>query len=94
MLEDGRIAPCHGNHTDSQACGNAAFNSTVIGKVQPGQTKEEVRAIMRHDAERRSIADGRETWGYITDYGSEMMTDIVFTEGKVTGLKQSPWHGQ
>jgi hypothetical protein len=94
MLPDGSIAPCHGNHTDSQACGNATFNATVINQVQPGQSKEQVRAIMRHDAERREITGNSETWLYITDYGSELMTAITFTDGKVTGLKQAPWHSQ
>ena len=91
LLENGTIAPCHGNHTDHQACGNAIFNSKVIGQVQAGQTKDEVRAIMKHDPERRELSGNQETWIYITDYSAELMTAITFTDGRVSGLKQLPW---
>ena len=92
LLENGTIAPCHGHHTDPQACGNALFNARVIGKVQTGQTRDQVRAIMQHDPERREIDGGVEKWSFITDYPSELMTVVIFTDGKVTGLKQAPWH--
>jgi hypothetical protein len=91
LLESGKIAPCHGNHTDAEACGNAIFNAKVINQVQPGQTKQEVRTIMQHDPERRELAANTETWIYITDYSAELMTAITFTDGKVTSLKQVPW---
>ena len=91
LLENGTIARCHGNHTDQQACGNALFNAKVIGQVQPGQTKEEVRAIMKHEPERRELSANQETWMYITDYSVELMTAITFTDGRVSGLKQVPW---
>ncbi len=92
LLPNGTITPCGGHHTDPQACGNATFNARVIGKVQVGQSKQDVRAIMQHDPERREISANVETWSYITDYPSELVTEIVFTDGKVTGLKQAPWH--
>jgi hypothetical protein len=92
LQPNGTITPCGGHHTDPQACGNAIFNAKVIGKVESGQTKEQVRAIMQHDPERREIVEGKETWIYMTDYGSELMTAIQFTDGKVSGLKQVPWH--
>lgn len=62
MLANGKITRCPDWHTDNQACGNALFNSKVIGLVKLGQTEQEVRAIMGHDAERREGSlspDGR-----------------------------------
>jgi len=53
MLDSGKITPCPDWHTDNQACGNAIWNAKMIGKVQLGQTQEEVRGIMLHDPERR-----------------------------------------
>ncbi len=96
MLDSGRITPCPDWHTDNQACGNALWNAKVIGQVKLGQTQDEVRAIMRHDPERREAAvssDGTttETWVYITDYQAELMTTLIFTSGKVTGIGQGPW---
>lgn len=92
LLPNGTITPCGGHHTDPQACGNAIFNARVIGKVQAGQTKEQVRMIMQHDPERREFNGNVDTWTYITDYPSELVTEIVFTDGKVTGMNQAPWH--
>lgn len=91
LLTNGKISPCPGYHTDNQACGNAVFNARVIGQVAAGQTKEQVRDIMKHDAERREIDGNEERWSYITDYQAEQMTVIVFTESKVSGMKQEPW---
>ena len=94
LRPDGTITPCGGHHTDPQACGNATFNSRVIGQVHSGATMQEVRAIMKHDAERRTIEGNQESWGYITDYQAEMMTWIVFTDGKVSSMKQAPWKSE
>ena len=52
--EAGNIRPCHRDHRDAQACGNAIFNDKVIAQIHTGQTLTDVRAIMRHDAERRT----------------------------------------
>ena len=49
---------------------------------------------MQHDPERRELSGSSETWLYITDYSAELMTAIVFTDGKVTGLKQAPWKAE
>lgn len=98
LLADGRISPCPNRltrfHTDPQACGNAIFNARVIGQVAPGQTKDQVREIMKHDPERREIQGTEELWSYITDYDAELMTTIVFTNGVVTGMKQQPWKSE
>ena len=91
LRPNGTITPCGGHHTDPQACGYATFNSRVIGQVHSGATMREVREIMKHDPERRTIEGNRESWGYITDYQAEMMTWIVFTDGVVTGMSQGPW---
>mgnify|MGYP003575017548 CR=1 FL=1 len=92
MRPDGTISPCHGYVMDDDACGAAIWNAKVIVKIDTGQTKAEVRAIMQHNAERREIRDGRESWSYITDYGRELMTTIVFDEnGRVIELKQTSW---
>jgi hypothetical protein len=91
LRPNGTITPCGGDHTDPQACGNATFNSRVIGQIHSGATMDEVRAIMKHDAERRTIDGNRESWGYITDYQAELITWVVFTDGKVSGMTQGPW---
>ena len=51
MRSNGSITPCNGWHTDNQACGNALFNAKQISRIQLSQTPDEVRAIMKHDAE-------------------------------------------
>src|SRR5207237_8305086 len=68
MNEAGTIRPCHRDHRDAQACGNALFNETVIGSIHTGQTLTDVRAIMRHQAERRAVDGGHASWGYILNY--------------------------
>ena len=91
VIVNGNITPCDGYHTDNQACGNAVLNSGVIGAVHAGQSYAEVRSIMRHDPERRTIEGNKESWGFITDYQAEIMTWIVFTDGRVTAMQQAPW---
>jgi hypothetical protein len=53
-------------------------------------TMNDVRSVMEHDAEQKTIDSSSESWGYLTDYEAEKMTWIIFTDGKVTGMKQSP----
>ena len=91
VMKNGAISQCGGHHTDSQACGNAVFNAPLLPKVHAGMTMDEVRAVMQHDAERREIDHGAETWIYMSDYQAEMMTAVTFTDGKVTGMRQIPW---
>lgn len=92
MNADGSINPCHGYKADAQACGNAAYNGSRIGKVAIGQSLQDVRAIMGKDPEERSIRteDGRslETWGYRTDYRNRVTTRIDFVDLKVVGIRQ------
>ena len=91
MNEAGIIRPCHRDHRDAQACGNAIFNKTVIDQIHPGQTLTDVRAIMRHDSERRVVDGSNERWGYITSYDDKVMTWVVFTDRKVSSIEQQPW---
>jgi hypothetical protein len=91
MSDAGIIRPCHRDHRDAQACGNAIFNERVIGQIHTGQTLTDVRAIMRHEAERRSVDGANESWGYITDYDDKVMTWIVFTDRKVSAVNKQPW---
>ena len=91
MNEAGNIRPCHRDHRDAQACGNAIFNAGVIGDIHTGQTLNDVRAIMRHDAERRLVTAADESWGYITNYDEKVMTWIAFADGKVTSVRQETW---
>jgi hypothetical protein len=91
MNEAGSIRPCHRDHRDAQACGNAIFNDGVIAQIHTGQTLTDVRAIMRHDAERRTVDGSNESWGYITNYNDKMMTWIAFTDRKVSGVTVQPW---
>jgi hypothetical protein len=90
MNEAGAIPPCHGDYRDAQACGNAIFNESVIAQIHNGQTLTDVRAIMRHEAERRTVDGSNESWGYVTDYNDKVMvmTWIAFTERKVSGVTQ------
>jgi hypothetical protein len=91
MNEAGNIRPCHRDHRDAQACGNAIFNETVIAQIHTGQTLGDVRAIMRHEAERRTVDGTNESWGYITNYNDKLMTWIAFTDQKVSGVTMQPW---
>jgi len=91
MNEAGSIRPCHRDHRDAQACGNAIFNDGVIAQIHTGQTLTDVRAIMRHDAERRTVDGSNESWGYITNYNDKVMTWIAFTDRKVSGVTVQPW---
>jgi len=91
MNEAGTIRPCHRDHRDAQACGNAIFNEGVITQIHTGQTLTDVRAIMRHDAERRTVNGSNESWGYITNYNDKMMTWIEFTDRKVSSITLQPW---
>ena len=100
MNEAGIIRPCHRDHRDAQAFGNPLFigagsqhldNKTVIDQIHPGQTLTDVRAIMRHDSERRVVDGSNERWGYITSYDDKVMTWVVFTDRKVSSIEQQPW---
>jgi hypothetical protein len=91
MLGSGKITPCHGFYTDDQACGRAKFNAPRVANIHSGMTMNEVRSVMEHDAEQKTIENSSESWGYLTDYEAEKMTWVIFTDGKVTGMKQSPW---
>jgi hypothetical protein len=91
MNEAGTIRPCHRDHRDAQACGNAIFNQGVIAQIHTGQTLTDVRAIMRHDAERRTVEGSNESWGYITNYNDKVMTWIAFTDRQVSSITQQPW---
>jgi len=90
MNEAGAIPPCHGDYRDAQACGNAIFNESVIAQIHTGQTLTDVRAIMGHEAERRTVDGSNESWGYVTDYNDKVMvmTWIAFTERKVSAVTQ------
>ena len=91
MSDAGIIRPCHRDHRDAQACGDAIFNGSVIASIHTGQTLTDVRAIMRHDAERRTVDGTNESWGYITNYDNKVMTWIAFTDRKVSSVTQQPW---
>ncbi len=91
MSDAGTIRPCHRDHRDAQACGNALFNQDVIAQIHTGQTLTDVRAIMRHDAERRTVDGSNESWGYITNYNDKVMTWIAFTDRKVSSVTPQPW---
>src|ERR1041385_4606794 len=91
MNEAGTIRPCHRDHRDAQACGNAIFNQTVIAQIHTGQTLTDVRAIMRHEAERRTVDGSNESWGYITNYNDKVMTWIAFPDPKGSAVTQHAW---
>ena len=86
MNEAGAIQPCSPDGRDAQACGNAVFNATVIAQVHKGQSRGDVRGIMRHDAERRETRGLTESWGYMTSYENKMITWITFTDLQVSSL--------
>lgn len=92
MLSDGTIAPCHGiDIEDRNACGQARFNAPLVPKIENGMTKEQVRNLMRHDPERREMNGDTDVWMYMTDYNARKMTAIVFSNGRVSALRQAPW---
>jgi hypothetical protein len=80
--------PCRGFNVDPAACERAAANSLVVGKVQLGQSPEEVRKIMGNDPERRDVTESIETWGYRTNYDERRFTRITFENGKVSSIEQ------
>jgi hypothetical protein len=86
MNEAGAIQPCRPDRRDAQACGNAIFNATVIAEIHKGQSRTNVRGIMRHDAERREVVGLTESWGYMTSYRNKMITWITFTDHQVSSL--------
>jgi len=88
MNEAGSIGPCQRDYRDAQACGNAIFNELAIAQIHTGQTLTDVRAIMRHEAERRTVDGSNESWGYVTDYNDKVMvmTWIAFTDWKVSSV--------
>ncbi len=86
MNEAGAIQPCYPDRRDAQACGNAIFNATVIAQIHKGQSRTDVRRIMRHDAERSEIFGQTESWGYMTSYANKMITWITFTDHQVSSL--------
>jgi len=88
------IAPCSPDRGGAQACEDARFNATVISQIHKGQTQNEVRTIMRHDAERREIAGANESWGYLTSYHNQMVTWITFTGPTVSSLTHEVVVGQ
>jgi predicted small secreted protein len=71
---------------DAEASANALFNTTVISQIHKGQTRSEVRGIMRHDAEKHEIAGLTESWGYLTSHKNKMITWITFTDHTVSSL--------
>jgi hypothetical protein len=91
IMLNGKITPCHGSHTDIYACGAATFNAPRVAQIQSGMTIADVRKLMEHDPERRTMEGRMESWAYITDYDAEMMTWITFTDDVVTGMRQGPW---
>lgn len=95
LKDTGEITPCHGHHTSPEDCGRAQFNAPLLPKVQLGQSKDEVLTIMRHRAERyeakQENGHAYETWIYMQNYETELMTAVVFTDGKVTEIKTVPW---
>jgi hypothetical protein len=80
--------PCKGFHVDQQACQRAAENSVIIGKINIGQSLQEVRKIMGKDPERREATADSETWEYLTDYMAHLNTVIIFKNGLVVEIKQ------
>ena len=83
--------PCKGFHTNQQACQRAAENAIAIAQVKIGQTTEEVSKIMGKGPERREATADSEAWSYLTDYDHELMTTIIFSQGRVSEIKQTPW---
>ena len=83
--------PCKGFHINQQACQLGAENALVIGQVKIGQTTDEVSKIMGKGPERREATADSEAWSYLTDYDHELMTTIIFSQGRVSEIKQTPW---
>ncbi|PYQ60002.1 MAG: hypothetical protein DMF58_09640 [Acidobacteria bacterium] len=82
----GILAPCSPDHRGARACDDALFNTSVISQIHKGQSQNEVRGIMRHDAEKREVDGFTESWGYLTSYQNQMITWITFTDRKVSSL--------
>jgi hypothetical protein len=81
--------PCRGFHKDQDACERAYANSQVIGKVQIGQSKSDVLAVMGKGPERRDATAESESWSYLTQYMGRVTTTITFKNGIVTEIRSS-----
>src|SRR5437588_177791 len=73
-------------------------NRIYIQLVKLGQTTDEVQNVMRHQPESRDIKtlpDGtiEETWNYLTDYGNDTNTSLVFRSGKLAEIQHTRWLG-
>jgi hypothetical protein len=62
IILNGKITPCHGTHSDIYACGAAISNAPSVAKVKSGMTVAEVRELLEHDLERKTI-DGQSSRG-------------------------------
>jgi hypothetical protein len=82
----GILAPCSPDRRGAQSCEDARFNTSVISQIHEGQSRSEVRGIMRHDAERREFGGSVESWGYLTSYKNQMVTWITFTNRTVSSI--------
>lgn len=91
MNPDGTINPCHGYEGDKALCGESLFFAKAITQIELGQTRDEVREVMKRDPWRRKLKAGQELWGYSTSYSDERMSWILFTDGKVTEVRESEW---
>jgi hypothetical protein len=85
MNQNGTIQPCS-ERRDAQACGDAVFNAALIGEVHKGQSRDDVRSIMQHNAERFETQGVTESWGYMTSYRKNMLTWITFSDDRVISL--------
>jgi outer membrane protein assembly factor BamE (lipoprotein component of BamABCDE complex) len=79
--------------TEQAQCDAAVRNAPRLPQVKVGMTAEEVRAIMKHDPERREADTSGETWYYMSDYGAELMSAVKFENNRVVSIKPAPWRG-
>jgi hypothetical protein len=85
--------------TNPAAKAAAVGHSSAIRGVVLGQTMYQIRQVMKADPQtrtRRVTPDGhnQEEWGYVTDYGNDVITQITFTDRMVTEIRQMAWRGE
>lgn len=92
-MNEGALRTSPGDPRDAHAPANAVFNQKGIAQIHAGQTASDVRAIMQHEAERRTVDGSSESWGYVTDDNDKVMvmTWINFTGLKVSSVTRQVW---
>jgi hypothetical protein len=74
----------------------AEENRSRLNQVAVGQSKAEVRAVLKKEPERRESRlrfDGKkvEMWSYVSDYGRKLDTTLIFVDDRLEEIRTTTW---